>query len=103
MDRPTILRDLAAEALSPGSRDVGLRELDNIIKPISTRAKLLNGCRIGIQAGLLIFAMTLATAYILEPSKTAGPGSWWPIAAAVGLIFAVNISWYGYLYWFQKK
>jgi hypothetical protein len=103
MDRPTILRDLAAEALSPGARDVGLRELDNILKPISTRANRLNGCRIGIQAGLLIFAMTLAAAYILEPSKTAGPGSWWPIAAAVGLIFAVNISWYGYQYWFQKK
>jgi hypothetical protein len=91
MDRPTILRDLAAEALSPGARDVSLRELDNIIKPISTRANVLNGCRIGIQAGLLIFVMTLATAYILEPSKTGDPGSWWPIAAAVGLIFAVNI------------
>jgi hypothetical protein len=54
MDRPTILRDLAAEALSPGARDVGLRELDNIIKPISARANLLNWCRIGIQAGLLM-------------------------------------------------
>jgi hypothetical protein len=103
MDRPTILRDLAAEALSPGARDVGLRELDNIIGPISTRATRLNWCRIAIQAGLLIFALTLATAYILEPSKAGGPGSWWPITAAVGLIFAVNISWYGYQYWFQKK
>jgi hypothetical protein len=63
----------------------------------------LNWWRIGIQAILLIFSLTLVTAYILEPSKAAYPGSWWPVALAAGLIFAVNISWYGYQYWFQKK
>lgn len=103
MDRPTILRDLAADSLSPDTRDVGLRELDNILKPILTHANQLNWWRIGTQTILLIFALTLATAYILDPSKAAYPGSWWPVALAAGLIFTVNISWYGYQYWFQKK
>lgn len=103
MDRPTILRDLAAEALSPGVRDVGLRELDNIVKPISAQANLLNGWRTATLAILFIFGLTLATIKIFDPSKAGAALDWWPVACTVALILTVNVIWYGYQYWFQDR
>ena len=103
MDRPTILRDLAAEALSPGARDVGLRELDNIIKPISAQANLMNSWRTGTLAVLFIFGLTLATIKIFDPSKAGAVFDWWPVASAAALMLTVNLIWYGYQYWFQDR
>lgn len=103
MDRPTILRDLAAEALSPGARDVGLRELDDIIKPISGQANLLNGWRTATLAILFIFGLTLATIKIFDPSKAGAAFDWWPVASAAALMLTVNVIWYGYQYWFQDR
>lgn len=103
MDRPTILRDLAAEALSPGARDVGLRELDNILKPISAQATRLNNWRTGTLAVLFIFGLTLATIKIFDPSKAGAAFDWWPVASAAALMLTVNVIWYGYQYWFQDR
>ena len=103
MDRPTILRDLAAEALSSGAREVGLRELDNILKPISAQASLLNGWRTATLAVLFIFGLTLATIKIFDPSKAGAAFDWWPIASAAALMLTVNVIWYGYQYWFQDR
>lgn len=103
MERPTLLRDLAAVALSPGAPDVGLRDLDAILKPISNRAKLLNWCRLAIQALLLIFGLTLAAANILDPFRAQDADNWWPLAFVAALMLAVDIIWYGYQYWFQTR
>lgn len=103
MERPKLLRDLAAEALSPGAPDVGLRNLDAILKPISKRAKLLNGCRLAVQALLVISGLTLAAANILEPFRAQDADNWWPLAFIAALILAVDIIWYGYQYWFQTR
>lgn len=103
MDRPTILRDLAAEALSPSMRDVGLRELDNIIKPISDQANLLNQWRTGTLAVLFIFGPTLATIKIFDPSRAGAALDWWPVVSAVALILTINVIWYGYQYRFQDR
>lgn len=92
MDMPTILRDLAAEALSPGARDVGLRELDNIIKPISAQANRLNSWRTGTLAILFIFGLTLATIKIFDPSKAGAAFDWWPVASAAALMLTVNLA-----------
>jgi hypothetical protein len=103
MDRPTIFGDLAAEALSPGAHDVGLRELDNIIKPIYAQANLLKSWRTGILAVLFILGLTLATIKNFDPSKAGETFDWWPVASAAALMLTVNLIWYGYQYGFQGR